>query len=288
MPGVTEVPGVTEDHIKKFAAVPSARVSEFLKRRGWQLLPGGRSGNLWVIHGNALDDLCAVCDGEPDFNDLGPDGEAPYCWHHSPTAALVYPSPGREGAEMALRGVCAEARMTPEELLDALSLELADEAHLYFRSPLFAFPADAEEVHDAVGGLLDIVRLCYAIDGDGGETVTYGDVTVTAPDHVTVSFRHTFDYTYEPDEEDDRTRFLSRLAAERLEQTLNLLNPSRRQLSTVRQYATGELTLEQVMEPEDFRPERGPERELWDALDGFWRRHEPFVRWRFDWAWGAG
>ncbi|UNO39422.1 hypothetical protein [Streptomyces sp. MST-110588] len=134
---------------------------------------------------------------------------------------------------------------------------------------MFAFPADAEEVHDAVGG----------------ETVTHGDVTITAPDRVTISFHHVL--ADEPDEEDSQIHDPSRMATERLKRTLNLLHRPPRQLSTVRQYATGELALVQVVGPEDFKPKGGPERELRDVVDNLRHRHGGFARWRFDWARGA-
>ncbi|MGW3314379.1 hypothetical protein [Streptomyces fungicidicus] len=174
--------------------------------------------------------------------------------------------------------------MTPAELFRALSLELGDEAHLYFRTSPFSFPADAEEVLDAVGSLMDIMRLCYATD-EGGEAAVHGDVTLTAPDHVTLSFHHAL--TSEPADEDDQIRARSREAAKLLERTLDFMHPGPRQLSVVRQYATGELVLEEVMGPEDFRPEGGPERELWDAVDNLRHRHGAFARWRFDWTWSS-
>ncbi|MEU4886342.1 hypothetical protein [Streptomyces xinghaiensis] len=271
-----------EEHVKKFSAVPARRVAEFLRRHGWQQLPGERNKTIWTIRGDQADNLCMVCDGAREGFDIDSDDGDPYCpTHDGPAAALVYPSTSPEGTEAALHTVCAEASMTPAELLNALSLELADEAHLYFSHPLFTFPGDAEEIHGAVGGLMDIMDLCYATDASD-ETAVHGDVSLTAPDHVTMSFRHHL--ATEPSEEDDQIRALSRAAAERLQRTLNFLHPAPRLLSVVRQYATGELTLEEVMGPEDFRPGEGPERELWDAVDYFRHQHASFARWRFAYA----
>ncbi|MFF5584439.1 hypothetical protein [Streptomyces hygroscopicus] len=278
---------MTDDQITAFMAVPKRLVVRFLERDGWRRLPGERSETVWTVQGDGgRDGLCMVCDGAREGFDVGMDGGDLYCpQHEDPVAALVYPARDRRGAEAAVYALCSEAQMKPEELLNALSLEYRDEAHLYFGWPLFGFPVQAEVYEHALHDLFEILRLCYDCAGaeQGDDALTYSDVIFTAPDHVTLSFGRP--HGDETGEAADRVRNLSRRAAERLRGTLNLLHSSQRDRSVVRQYATGELVLEEVLEPEDYRLAAGPDRASWDALDTFRHQAAVFARWRFDWGW---
>lgn len=279
--------GVTEDQIKTFMKVPKRRVTAFLKRDGWQLLPKERSETVWTVQGDGERvGLCTVCDGARQGFDVGIDDRDLYCpEHEDPVAALVYPSRDEPGAEAVVRALCSRARMTPEELLNALTLERGDEAHLYLHERLLDFPVQAVVYEHAIHDLFEILRLCYDCAGAGqhDDALTYSDVTFAAPDQVTLTFGRP--YAEETGEAADRVRTLSRQAAEQLRTTLNRLHSSQRDRSVVRQYATGELTLEEVLGPEDYRPDAGPERALWDAVDTFRHETAAFDHWRFDWGW---
>ncbi|MEU4083110.1 hypothetical protein [Streptomyces aureus] len=277
---------VTGDQIKTFRKVPKQRVAAFLKRSGWRLLPNERSETVWVIEDGGREGLCTVCDGAREGFDVGVDSRELYCpQHEDPVAALVYPPKGASGAEAVVRALCAQERMTPEDLLNALTLERRDEAHLYLNDRLFDFPVRAEVYENAIHDLFEILRLCYDCAGAEQEddALTYSDVTLAAPDHVVLSFGRP--YAEEVGEAADRVRALSRRAAEQLGTPLNWLHSSQRDRSVVRQYATGELVLEEVVGPEDFRADAGPERALWDALDTFRHKTASFAHWRFDWGW---
>ncbi|MER5597706.1 hypothetical protein [Streptomyces sp. NPDC002265] len=280
------VHSVTGDQIKMFRKVPKQRVTAFLKRSGWRLLPNERSESVWVIEDGGRESLCTVCDGARGGFDVGIDPWELYCpQHEDPVAALVHPSRGEQGAEAVMRALCSQNRMTPEDLLNALTLERRDEAHLYLRSRPFEFPVQAEVYENAIHDLFEILYLCYDCAGaeQGDDALTYSDVTFAAPDHVVLSFGRP--YAEETGEAADRVRTLSRRAAEQLGTPLNWLHSSQRDRSVVRQYATGELVLEEVVEPEDFRAGAGPERALWDALDTFRYQTAFFADWRFDWGW---
>ncbi|MGW0419143.1 hypothetical protein [Streptomyces sp. NPDC003015] len=280
---------MTSDQIKTFLKVPKHRVVAFLKQNGWQLLPKERSETVWMIQGGERESLCPVCDGAREGFDVGNgagDAWDLYCpQHEDPVALLVYPPRGEPGAEAVMRALCSQERMTPEDLLNALTLERRDEAHLYLTSRLFDFPVQAVVFEEAIHDLFEILRLCYDCAGaeQRDDALTYSDVTFAAPDHVMLSFGRP--YAEETGEAADRVRTLSRRAAKQLVSPLNWLHTSQRDRSVVRQYATGELVLEEVVGPEDFRPDTGPERALWDALDTFRHKTAAFAHWRFDWGW---
>ncbi|MEV5796613.1 hypothetical protein [Streptomyces collinus] len=277
---------MTGDQIETFMRVPKQRVASFLARSGWQLLPKERSETVWTIRSGERVGLCTVCDGAREGFDVGLDPFDLYCpVHEDPVASLVYPPRGKPGAEAVVRALCSAGRMTPEELLNALTLERRDEAHLYLNSRPFDFPVRAEEYEEAIHDLFEILRLCYDCAGaeQGDDAVTYSDVVFAAPDHVMLSFGRP--YVEETGEAADRVRALSRQAAEQLATTLRWLHSSERDRSVVRQYATGELVLEEVVAPEDFRSDAGPERALWDVLDTFRHRTAALAHWRFDWGW---
>lgn len=280
------VQGVTGDQIKTFSKVPERRVVAFLERGGWRVLSKERSETVWTIQGGGRDGLCPVCDGAREGFDVGNDDGDLYCpEHEDPVAALVYPSRGESGAEAVMRALCSQERMTPEELLNALTLERRDEAHLYLSHRLFDFPVQAVVFEEAIHDLVEILRLCYDCAGveQGDDALTYSDVTFAASDRVTLSFGRP--YAEQTDEAADRVRTLSRQAVMRLNSTLSLMHTSERDRSVVRQYATGEMVLEEVLGPEDFRPDAGPERALWDALDTFRHQTAAFARWRIDRGW---
>ncbi|MFI0964909.1 hypothetical protein ACH4S8_26455 [Streptomyces sp. NPDC021080] len=278
--------GGDEDQAKQFMAVPGRGVIAWLERQGWTRPADESSGSVWTVRGGNRDKLCYVCD---DFDGYG---RETYCAEHEdPVAALVYPVRDRPGAEAALRTLCAQERMTADELLHALTLRDCHEAHLYFTGSLFRYPADIENLWRALADLTEIMRVSY--DAAGAEDANgsaYSHASLVAPDHVV------FGYGYGDEDEEDpkdgdgasgpggRFRAPARRAAERLQTTLNLLHPSPQATSVVRQYATGELTTEEVVSWEDFRPAAGPELELWDMLDNFRREHASFERWRFDWG----
>ncbi|WP_327748971.1 hypothetical protein [Streptomyces europaeiscabiei] len=277
---------VTGDQIKTFMKVPKQRVAAFLERSGWRLLPKERSETVWTIQSGGREDLCPVCDGAREGFDAGNDDWDLYCpEHEDPVAALVYPPRGASGAEAVVRALCSQERMTPEELLNALTLERTDEAHLYLSDRLFDFPVRVEVYEHAIHDLFEILRLCYDCAGaeQRDDALTYSDVTFTAPDHVVLSFGRP--HAEETDEAADRVRTLSRRAVMRLDSTLALMHTSERDRSVVRQYATGELVLEEVLWPEDFRPDAGPEQALWDALDTFRHQTAAFAHWRVDRGW---
>lgn len=284
MPGL----GGDEDQAKQFMAVPGRDVIAWLERQGWTRPADESSGSVWTVRGGNKDKLCYVCD---DFDGYG---RETYCAEHEdPVAALVYPVRDRRGAEATLRTICAQERMTADELLHVLTLRGCHEAHLYFTDSLFQFPADIENLWRALADLTEIMRVSY--DAAGAENANgsaYSHASLVAPDHVV------FGYGYGDEEEDEeapkdrngasepeeRFRAPARRAAEVLQTTLSLLHPSPRATSVVRRYATGELTMVEVVGPEDFKPAAGPERELWDMLDNFRHEHASFKHWRFDWG----
>ncbi|WP_414506551.1 hypothetical protein [Streptomyces sp. NEAU-L66] len=278
---------MTEDQIKTFMKVPKQRVAAFLKRSGWQLLPQEHSGTVWTVQdGGEREGLCTVCDGARGGFDVGIDYQDLYCpEHEDPVAALVYPPRGTPGAEAVVRALCSRERMRPKELLNALTLERRDEVRLYLHESLFAFPVQAVVYEHAIHDLFEILRLCYDCAGAGqhDDALTYSDVIFAAPDEVTLSFGRP--YAEETGEAAERVRALSRQAAEQLCTTLDGLHSSERDRSVVRQYATGELTLAEVVGPEDYRPDAGPQRGLWDALDTFRHQTAAFAHWRFDRGW---
>ncbi|KIQ64672.1 hypothetical protein TR51_10695 [Kitasatospora griseola] len=227
-----------------------------------------------------LFERCYECDDLPR-SDPDPD---PYCEQHDDAlAALAYPVRTDQAARLAMTSICSAGEMTPDELLQALSLRDHDELHLYLEPPVLdSYGGDLINLSDAMAQLAAFAELAVASVGADENGEERCDARLVAPDHVVLSFHSAKVVASSPDEV--RGTVPARRTAEESAHVLSFLRNPEPFTHTNAQYATGgEWTRMAVLGREDFFPQ-GPQNDLYEAVLSFQHEHSTIIRSRLDLA----